>query len=111
MRTSRSARRGGLNSRIERAPSGGVSTKANANAPRTRIATRALRARLRLIGIGDDYIQPMRLLFAPKCAIIVARHVQGKTRRAAAGAGANLAWPETGARSPTSTASVRLASP
>src|SRR5215510_8739985 len=40
MRTSRSARRGGLNSRIDRAPRGGVSTNASANAAAMPQATR-----------------------------------------------------------------------
>src|SRR5947207_5153159 len=40
MRTSRSASRGGLNARIDRAPRGGVSTNASANAATTPHATR-----------------------------------------------------------------------
>src|SRR5258708_8558462 len=69
MRTSRFASRGGLKSRIDRAPRGGVSTNAKAQAPRIASATTVLRARTRLMGLAD-YIQPLRLRLARNCGII-----------------------------------------
>src|ERR1044072_7748092 len=55
MRTSRSARRAGLNSRIERDARGGVSTNASAKAARIASATKVLRARSSGMGLAIIY--------------------------------------------------------